>query len=267
MATTQGLIDRVRLELGDTGNPVRDSFLSDGVQVEYFLSAQNVRGSSLVVNLVGNGVSTPTISFTLDEALGLLTLDTTPTEELTVQVSGTTYGMFSDAELAQYVNDAFIQHTEGRHIQTRYRTSDGFIRYNDDPMTVATLPEIEEKLVAMLATIECLWTLSTDTSTDVDIQTAEGTFVPRSQRFIQIRQQIESMTEYYTRLCQQLNVGLFRIEVSTLRRVSKTTGRLVPVFRPREYDDYALPQRILPEIDERGEDESGIPSPAYGMYW
>ena len=55
-------------------------------------------------------------------------------------------------------------------------------------------------------------------------------------------------------------------EMSTLRRVSRLNNRLVPVFEDREYDDYQLPIRLLPPIDARNEDESGIPSPLWSAY-
>jgi hypothetical protein len=60
-----------------------------------------------------------------------------------------------------------------------------------------------------------------------------------------------------------LNVGLHRIEVSTLRRESRTTGRLVPLYVPREFDDYSWPERILPPIDSRhseGDRDTSVPT-------
>jgi len=48
-----------------------------------------------------------------------------------------------------------------------------------------------------------------------------------------------------------MNIGLNAIEMSKIRRVSKTTNRLVPIFEDREYDDYELPRRQLPPIDNR----------------
>jgi hypothetical protein len=66
-----------------------------------------------------------------------------------------------------------------------------------------------------------------------------------------------------------LGVGLYAIEVTNLRRVSRTTGRLVPLFREREYDDYTLPERILPPIGpgHQNDDESGVPSHTWGGYF
>ena len=49
-----------------------------------------------------------------------------------------------------------------------------------------------------------------------------------------------------------------------MRRVSQTTGRLVPLFKNREYDDHRWPSRKLPEIVSRNLDNSGIHH-RYGM--
>jgi len=53
-----------------------------------------------------------------------------------------------------------------------------------------------------------------------------------------------------------------------LRRISRTTNRLVPIFQSREYDDTSRPERLLPPIDgDEYDDESGIPSPLYPGTW
>jgi len=79
--------------------------------------------------------------------------------------------------------------------------------------------------------------------------------------------QIDGMTDRYNQLCAMMNIGLNAIEMSKIRRVSKTTNRLVPIFEDREYDDYELPRRQLPPIDNRDEDESNLQSPVFGGMW
>jgi hypothetical protein len=134
-------------------------------------------------------------------------------------------------------------------------------------MDLSNLPDVEGTLVALRATIDALWALTIDASTDIDISSADGTTVPRSQRYHQLREMIDAMTARYNQLCAMLNVGLNAIEMSKIRRVSKTTNRLVPIFEDREYDDYDLPRRQLPPIDHRDEDESNIQSPIFGGMW
>ena len=134
-------------------------------------------------------------------------------------------------------------------------------------MDLSSLPDVEGTLVAIRAAIEALWALATDASTDIDISSADGTTVPRTQRYRQLREQIDGMTQRYDHLCAMLNVGLDAIEISKIRRVSKTTNRLVPIFEDREYDDYELPRRQLPPISTRDEDESNLQSPIFGGMW
>ena len=48
-----------------------------------------------------------------------------------------------------------------------------------------------------------------------------------------------------------LGVGLDRIEVMTLRRVSRQTNRFVPLYDSREWDDNSRPRRRFPPIDQQ----------------
>lgn len=259
MATEAALIARIRSELGDFSQPFRTTYRGDGSTDYFDLPATNVSGA--VVTLINNGTATvvsPT-AYTVDARDGYLDFTTAPANNVTVMVEGSSTGLFTDAELAVYLRDALLQHTHGTSTRTRYRDTDGFIRYSERPVTVETLPEVEELLVIILATVEALWALSTDASTDVDVNTAEGTFLPRSQRYAQIRSQIDVLTEKYQTLAQQLNVGLYRIEMSNLRRVSRQTGRLVPLYVEREMDDYGtLPERIIPPIDSQHSERDSI---------
>lgn len=270
MTTQDELIARVRASLADQGEPFRDVFVGMGDQSEYDLSQTQISAVT-VQAVITSPPSAPTLTenthYALDKVNGtLITLGAYSPLAIgtTLIVNGSTAGMFTDAQLSDYVTDAFNQHTSGRTVQTRYKDTDGFIRYLDDGITLATLPDIEEPLVARLATIEALWDLATDASTDIDISSADGTHFARSQRYAQLRSQIDVLTDKYKSEAAQLNVGLWRIEVANLRRTSRQTGRLVPVFKEREYDDNDIPIRLLPPVDGRNEDESGIPSPAYG---
>lgn len=266
MATEAALVSRIRLELGDVAQPFRGQFRGTGVQKTYDLPAVNVSPTSVRAFTVHPTtlVITDLVSsdYTLDAVNGVFTLDTVLTTDYQLVVEGNSFGLFSDDEIKGFLHDALLQHTNSATDTVRYRDEMGFIKYARYAITLDNLPEIEEVLVALLASIEALWALSTDASTDIDVHTSEGTFVPRSQRYSQLVSQISILTEKYRSLCAQLNVGLYRIEMSTLRRVSKTTGRLVPVYTPREYDEATMPVRVLPEIDGRESDPDGPASPA-----
>lgn len=266
MASEASLIARIRLEIGDSAMPFRGQFRGTGTQKTFDLPAVNVSATGMHVFTVNPTTMTITDvaadDYTLDLHNGLITLDTVLTRDYQLVVEGNSFSLFSDDEIKQFLNEALLQHTNGASDSVRYRDENGFIKYAHYQVSLANLPEIEEVLVALLAATEALWALSTDASTDIDVHTSEGTFVPRSQRYSQIVSQINLLTEKYKTLCAQLNVGLFRIEMSTLRRVSKTTGRLVPVYVAREFDDATMPIRVLPEIDTREADPDGPPSPA-----
>lgn len=273
MATADAIITRIRSEIGDFGSPFRDDFTGGGELSAYDLSETNVLASTISVSLVENGEATELAQDTdyqVDSREGRVVLlgSRGPLrfgQSLIVQ--GSSQGMFSDDELGMYVNDALAQHAYGRTIQTRYRDSYGFIRYTDDAITLATLPPVEEPLLAYLAVVNVLWTLATDAASDASISTAEGTSVDRSTRYRQLMEHIDSIQGRYNSLAAQLNVGLGRIEQLTLRRVSRTTNRLVPIFKDREYDDAGYPERLIPPIDEPNMDESGIPSPWLPGVW
>lgn len=269
MATIEDLRSRARSELGDRLTPFRDTIRGTGDVAEYELSANNVTGLE-AVQVIGATQTVLTVSdYVLDALNGILTLNSPLPLDALLLVSGQSFSLFADDELDTYINDAFAQHNRGRTISARYKDSNGFIRYNEEPVSFATLPPEEDVMVVMLACTEAMWALASDAATDINVQTADGTSVDRGQRFAQLQKQIQMLTDRYTMLCEKMGVGLYAIEVTNLRRVSRTTNRLVPIFREREYDDYSLPTRVLPPIGpgHQNDDESGIPSQTWGGYF
>lgn len=271
MADRAAILARVRTELGDYGADFRDVFLGTGELSTYDLSAINVRDVAVTAQ-TGSGpivLQTPA-DYSVDTRSGRLLLagDYAPLGDgLRLVVTGSGGGMLSDDDLDQLLTEALLQHAHDRTVRTRYRDEHGHIRYRDDAITLETLPPVEELPVALLVTANALWVLATDAAGDVDVVTPDGTHIARQQRYEQIIHQIGLVEERYTELCSALNVGLNRIEMFDLRRVSRTTGRLVPLFKEQEYDDYSLPTRKLPPVDSQDEDASGIPSIAYWGWW
>jgi hypothetical protein len=65
-------------------------------------------------------------------------------------------------------------------------------------------------------------------------------------------QMIESRKQQYKELCSQLGIGMFKIDVFSFRRISKTTNHYVPIFQPQEIDDRSAAIRVY------------LPTPTYG---
>lgn len=269
MATEAALLSAIRLELGDHLETFRESLRGTGDKDDYNLPARNVvtvtaytvTGDDQIITLVED------TDFTVDRPHGIITFTDPPEQDALYIIEGTANGIFTDDELRHFLEGALSQHLKGRTEQTRYRDGHGLIRYDRWQMELDDLPKEEEILVTLLATIEALWALSTDAATDIDVTTAEGTNIPRGQRWRQLMAQIDVLTEKYHDLSMMMGVGLHAPEVTDMRRVSRTTGRLVPMYTPREYDEHGPPIRRLPPRSNRDEDPDGPESPYWAGGW
>lgn len=206
-------------------------------------------------------------AYMLNAEIGQIFLGSPVPLNAVLVITGCAWSLFSDMELAQIAVDSVRQHTYATNIEERYRDAHGFIAYRETPKNLANLPGIEEPLVEMLTVINALWSLANDAASDTNVQTAEGTVVDRTTRYRQIMEQVQAMTMRYQDYCGMLNVGMYRSETFQLRRTSYTTGRLVPLFKSREYDDHRWPTREIPPVDGRYEDNSGLPSPLWCGNW
>lgn len=274
MSTETEIIRRVRTLLGDQSEPFRQTYRGTGEQDEFDLPVVRISVPSLRLFTLDPAQDPPSpvdlvhgTDFTVDTETGVLRLTAVLGRDVLLTAEGKAFGMFTDEEIGEFVNDALLQHTKDRSETVRFRNEHGFIDYERTPLELESLPEIEHLPVALLAAVEALWALSTDAATDIDVTTSEGTHVPRSQRFRQLTTQIEILTAKYKELCSLLGIGLYRIETSNLRRVSRTTNRLVPLYVAREFDQVGVPTRITPEIDAAEADWDGPPSPGNrGLY-
>jgi hypothetical protein len=233
----------------------------------FYQAAQTSTGHQPVAG--GNAYWTDVTSttYTVNAELGKVILGQPIAVNATLIISGTSWALFSDMDLYRTILESCNQHVYGSEIEERYRDAHGFIGFRETPKTLLNLPAIEEPLVIMLSVINAFWSMANDAATDANIQTAEGTAIDRTTRYQHLMQQIQALTARYQDYCGQLNVGLYRAETLQLRRTSRTTGRLVPLFRPREYDDHRWPQREIPAVDHRNDDNSGVPSPLWSSNW
>lgn len=244
MASINALVDRTRMELGDSGK----SFVWTSIATEtnrYELPYSPVRGSTLEVYLDGIDISN---EVTVEEHTGVLVFDSVTDEGASISVQGIHFRFFTDNELELIVDAAVKEHL--------YNRTDAYGR----ALTVENLAAVEEFPAALLAAHHALYTLATDASFDISIQTPDGVSIPRSERYRQLMDMIRGRKEQYDMLCQALNIGLTRIETFTFRRISKATNRYVPVYMPMEIDDRSQPQRIYLPIPTYG--GSPVPSKA-----
>jgi hypothetical protein len=239
MATMSSLIDRVRVELGDLGKSFVTQFVADGTTNRFRLHYAPLDGPNVLVYKNGVDVSDEA---TIEESTGVLIMDEVPEDGDEITVSGNYYRYFTAAEMTAIINDAVIQHTA--------HSTDAIGR----KLTLETLPSIEDYPVAIYAVTLALYTLATDSAFDIDVQAPDGVTIPRTERYRQLMQMIETRKEQYRELCTHLGIGMYKIDVFSLRRISKMTNRYVPVYVPQEVDDRSFAQRV------------SLPEPTYGDY-
>lgn len=240
------ITSNVRNLLGDQASSFMDSAQGDGETTRFDLSVENIDPTGFNAAIVNNGVTTilnPGVDYEMDFSLGTITLTNPLAEAATLITSGTSYREFEPSEVDSLIDMAWAMYTKGRAPK---------IYLDPDPNAVPVqqpLPPEEEWVFTLAVTIQSLYALLGDAAQDVDISTPDGVQIPRGQYFQQILTLIQKYEQEYREKAALLNVGLERIEMFNLRRVSRTTNRLVPEYVDREFDNRLYPQRILPPID------------------
>lgn len=239
MAVLSELLSKVRLELGDNATQFTTNLTGNGTTKDFYMQVKPVDSTYLTVTVGGVAKANPA-DFTVEENLGMIHFVTAPTNNAAIVISGTHYRYFTTSELTNFVNIAVLQHTDNR--------TDAY----GSNVTIASIPPVEEYPVAILSTIEALWALATDAAFDINITAPDGVMIPRAQRFAQLSNIIAGRKEQYREICSALNIGLWRIEMGILRRISRTTNKLVPVYMPQEIDDSTKPERVYMENNMKG---------------
>lgn len=239
MAVLSDLVSRVRLELGDQPKQFSLTFTGDGSTKDFPLAIKPIDSYTLSVLVDGSSVANPA-GYTVEPDVGVIHFVTAPAYGDAIVISGLVYRYFTDNDICLFVNTAVVQHTHNR--------TNGL----GSQMTIGLIPAVEEYPLAILATIEALWALATDASFDININAPDGVSIPRSERYRQLTQTIQNRWEQYRQLCSALNIGLWRIEMGTLRRVSRLTNKLVPVYMAQEIDDSRKPERVYIQNDLNG---------------
>jgi hypothetical protein len=171
-----------------------------------------------------------TTDWSLDERSGLIKLTNTADLGKSAVVAGYYYTWFTDSDLAFHV-----------------RKSVNELTYGAD---VATFTPVHYDVVMLGGVVHALWSLAMELSLDIDVSTPEGMFIPARQRFTQVLQMLQYWESEYSDKAAMLNMGLGALQVFQLRRVAYMTGRYVPVYKSREFDDPDPPERLYPPIPE-----------------
>ena len=186
----------------------------------------------------------------IEEAVGVLTIPAvnTPLNGSIIKISGQAYRYFTDSEISYYINTGFEQHTKGETTSLGSRITQ-----------LAFLPPVEEYPLVLLASTLALYTLANDSAFDIDIISPDGVSIPRSERYRQLMEMVQTRKEQYKELCTMLGIGLYRIEVFSLRRISRLTNRYIPIYKPQEIDDWSLPQRVMLRMPTYGDETPESP--------
>jgi hypothetical protein len=192
-----------------------------------------INGDVLSVYLYDATVPVPTSLTTdwqLDARNGILKLTDNASLGKRVIINGYHYSWFLDSDLSFHANQVW-----------------GEMSYYDD-MSLAGLQPAEAEVVMMGTVVHALWSLSIELALDIDVYTPEGMNIPARQRYTQVLQMLGQWEAEYQSKASMMNMGLGGLSQFRLRRVAYMTGRYVPVYIDREFDDPRPPERVYPEI-------------------
>ncbi|CAB4185621.1 hypothetical protein UFOVP1130_88 [uncultured Caudovirales phage] len=206
----------------------------DAVGRTYELGHPNIDQDTMwIASNVGASVNTlSTSQYSLDNRNGILRLAATPAANSKIMVEGYHYEWVSPNDLEFYSKQAISQHLFSLDIPLE----------NMSALIIET--------IGIGAIVESLGALMSEFSRDIDVMTSESIHIPASQRFRMVQSLLGYWSEQYQKQARALNIGIDRIEIFNLRRVSRTTNRYVPIFKSRELGDYGPTERIFPNGDK-----------------
>lgn len=206
----------------------------DVVGRTFELGHMNIAEETLWVATVTGASVTPltTSQYSLDTRNGIMRLGTTPAANTKLLVEGYYYEWLLPADLEFYAERSINFHKPTITI----------------PLEQASPAVLD--VVGLGALVEALQALMTEYARDIDVMTSESIHIPGSQRFRMLQSLIQQWEVEYRKHANNLNIGPERIEQFSLRRVSRTTNRLVPLYKAKEIGDYGPMERIFAEESE-----------------
>lgn len=194
------------------------------IDVQTFWAATFTTGASATVPLTAS-------QYSLDARNGIMRLATTYPANTKLLIEGYYYEWVTPDDLLFYAQRAIDKHLPAMDL------------------TLEDLSDAAINVIGISAIVEALWALMTEYSRDIDVITSESIHIPASQRFRMVQSLLGQWEAEYRRLAQALNIGVDRLEVFTLRRTSRTTNRLVPLYKAKEVGDFSPMERLWPAID------------------
>lgn len=243
MASLSSLGSRLRYEIGDIPKSFVYQFTADGTTNRFLVPYSPLDGANL--SILNNNVDVSS-EVEVEEATGYIVFDNTPEADDIIVVAGNHFRYFTNSEIEQYVSTAFGEHS-AYHTDAYGRT-----------VSLQNLPALEEYPVVVYASTLALYALANDAAFDINVFAPDGVTIPRSERYQQLMQMIQARQNQYRELCNQLGIGMYKIDVFSLRRISKTTNRYVPIFQPMEVDDRSTPTRVYVPIPTYGAAEAPV---------
>ena len=203
----------------------------DGVGRTYELGHPNIDADSLwIATVVGSTVTElATNQYSLDARNGIIRLSSTPASGAKLMVEGYYYEWLLPADLEFYAERSINFHKPTINI----------------PLEQANQAVLD--VIGLGALVEALQALLTEFARDIDVMTSESIHIPGSQRFRMLQSLIQQWEMEYRKHANNLNIGPERIDQFSLRRVSRTTNRLVPLYKSKELGDYGPMERIWAE--------------------
>jgi hypothetical protein len=205
-----------------------------------------INGDSLGVYLYDTSVppnagpTTLTDKWQLDARNGVLKITDTSALNKVLLVNGYHYSWFLDSDLAFHASQVW-----------------GEMSYYDD-LSLSSLQPAQAEVVEYGIVVHALWSLLIELSLDIDVYTPEGMNIPARQRYTQVWQMLQAFEAEYQSKASLMNMGLGALSQFDLRRIALMTGRYVPVYVNREFDDPRPPTRVYPPIPSGAPDDTEV---------
>jgi hypothetical protein len=206
----------------------------DALGRTYELGQTNVDSNTLWIASTTGASATEltTADYHLDNRNGILRLTNTPASGTKIMVEGYYYEWIIPDDLEFYATRSINFHVPTINI----------------PLEQANAAVLD--VVGIGALVEALQALMTEYARDIDVMTSESVHIPASGRFRMLQGLVQQWEIEYRKHANSLNIGPESIQQFSLRRVSRTTNRYVPLYKSKELGDYGPRERIWNEDSE-----------------